>query len=313
MLAAMPRSLEEMPQSTEAVQPNSSSKEQTLLKRTFSTVSLWALVIGAFWFDNQWLYLTLYLAAAICALLEYFKLVPDKGFRRFRWHAIAVTLGFSALLFSGLWNWNPKWAQSADGLALATLIALIAADRLRSGLDGYRSIDEIAMTVFGFVYVVILFAFLPKILLLPLEDLAGNPAARFYAVYLLVVTKFTDTGAYLVGSTIGKHKMIPRISPGKTWQGFGGAVLFSLLGSFGCYFIFGKSIPLITPLHAGILGIVLALVAVLGDLVESILKRSLEAKDSGNVMPGIGGVLDLIDSILLTGPVFFFYLILLLG
>jgi phosphatidate cytidylyltransferase len=107
--------------------------------------------------------------------------------------------------------------------------------------------------------------------------------------------------------------MIPKISPGKTWQGFGGALLFSQVGALGCYLVFADKIPLITLMHAAILGVALALIAVLGDLVESILKRSLKAKDSGHVMPGIGGVLDLIDSILLTGPVLFVYLLLLLG
>ena len=82
---------------------------------------------------------------------------------------------------------------------------------------------------------------------------------------------------------------------------------------FGCFYLFSDQIPLILPSHAAILAVVLALVAVVGDLVESILKRSFEAKDSGHVMPGIGGVLDLINSILLTGPVFFVYLLYRLG
>ena len=120
-------------------------------------------------------------------------------------------------------------------------------------------------------------------------------------------------GAYLVGSLIGKHKMIPKISPGKTWQGFGGALLFAQLGAFGCLWIFNDKIQLITPVHAAILGLLLGLVAILGDLVESIVKRSLEVKDSGGVFSGIGGVLDLVDSVLLTSPVLFVYLVILLG
>ena len=90
---------------------------------------------------------------------------------------------------------------------------------------------------------------------------------------------------------------------------FGGAILFAFIASFGAYFLFGEKIPLITPLHASILAVALALVAVLGDLAESILKRSLEAKDSGHKMPGIGGVLDLIDSVLFTAPILYVYLL----
>ena len=127
---------------------------------------------------------------------------------------------------------------------------------------------------------------------------------------MLVVTKFTDMGAYITGTLIGKHKMIPHISPGKTWQGFGGAIFFAVLGGFIVYWLFpdGRS-AMLTPLahhrprhRAG------AGWPIVGDLAESVLKRSLEVKDSGNFLPGIGGALDLIDSLLFTGPIFYFYL-----
>lgn len=287
------------------------SKGRTFINRALSSVWAWALVVVAVTVDKPWLYLSMFILMVLVGLSEFFALVPDKGFRRFRWQTVVVALGYAALLFGSLWGWDRNFTQLADGLAIAALIFLIALDRIRFGLDGYRMIDEIALTVFGFIYIVILFGFVPRILNLPLTE--GQGDTRFYVVYLLVVTKFTDMGAYIVGSLIGKHKMIPNISPGKTWQGFGGAIFFALLGSFGSYYLFHDKIPLITPVHAGILGVTLALVAVLGDLVESILKRSLKAKDSGHVMPGIGGVLDLIDSILLTGPVLFVYLLLLLG
>ena len=124
------------------------------------------------------------------------------------------------------------------------------------------------------------------------------------------MTKLTDIGAYLVGSAIGKDKLVPQISPGKTWQGFWGALFFAVAGSYAFYFIAGDHIPIITAVHAGLLGLVIALVAVLGDLAESIMKRSLAVKDSGHVMPGIGGFLDLIDSVIFTAPIFYFYLLL---
>lgn len=289
--------------------PAKRSKGRTFLDRLLSTVWLWGLVVVAFWLDNRWLYLAMFVIFMVVGILEFFKLVPDKGYHRFRWQTLLVTVGYAVLLFAPyLFGIPQKWAFMADGLAVSALMLLIAVDRIRFGLEGYRMIDEIALTVFGFVYIVILFSFIPKLLHLPLVDVAGNSSTRFYVIFLLVVTKFTDSGAYLVGSLIGKHKMIPRISPGKTWEGFVGAIFFALLGSFGCMWFFGDKIPLITAMHAGILGVTLALVAVLGDLVESILKRSMEAKDSGHVMPGIGGVLDLIDSLLLTGPVLFVYL-----
>ncbi len=291
----------------------SPSKGRIFLNRAFSSLWAWALVVLAVTLNKPWLYLAMFGLMVLVGLQEFFKLVPDSGFRRFRWQTFLVSIGYSVLLFATLWGGGERWAFQSDGLAIAALAILIAVDRIRFGLAGYRMIDEIAMTMFGFVYVVILFGFIPKILHLPLVSIGGENSARYYIVFLLVITKFTDMGAYLVGSVIGKHKMIPKISPGKTWEGFAGALFFAILGSLGCFYLFSDQVPLITLSHAIILAVVLALVAVVGDLVESILKRSFEAKDSGSVMPGIGGVLDLIDSILLTGPVFFVYLLYRLG
>ena len=103
--------------------------------------------------------------------------------------------------------------------------------------------------------------------------------------------------------------MIPHISPGKTWEGLLGASLGALIGGFTVYFGFRHALPLLTPGHVAVLSLVLAAVCVVGDLAESVLKRCLDIKDSGALLPGIGGALDLIDSLLWTGPVFYFYLL----
>jgi phosphatidate cytidylyltransferase len=285
------------------------SKARVLLSRTISTVCLVGILCGAFWFSQTWLFALLFAILSMGALIEYFRLFPIRGFRRFRWQTYGVSVAYMGFLFSNLWNFEAAWLTEVDGLAVALLVTLVVLERLRYPLEGFRTLDEIAATIFGFIYCVLLFSFVPKILMLPLNDTAGQPSAPFYLIYLLTVTKLTDMGAYLVGSLIGRDKMIPHVSPGKTWQGFGGAIIFAVIGSFGLYFIMGQKIPLITPLHAGILAVLLALVAVLGDLAESILKRSLEAKDSGHVMPGIGGFLDLIDSVIFTAPLFYIYLL----
>lgn len=310
MVIPPPESMSEAPappDSPTAAPP--ASKGRVLLSRTISTVCLIGILCGAFWFDQTWLFALLYAILSMGALIEYFRLFPIRGFRRFRWQTYGVSLTYMAFLFSVLWGFEAVWLNELDGLAVALLVTLVVLERLRYPLEGFRTLDEIAATIFGFIYCVLLFSFVPKILMLPLNDAAGEPAAPFYILYLLAVTKLTDMGAYLVGSLIGRDKMIPHVSPGKTWQGFGGAILFAVIGSFVLYFVMGHKIPLITPLHAGILAVLLALVAVLGDLAESILKRSLEAKDSGHVMPGIGGFLDLVDSVIFTAPLFYIYLL----
>jgi phosphatidate cytidylyltransferase len=128
-------------------------------------------------------------------------------------------------------------------------------------------------------------------------------------LWLLAVTKFTDMGAYIVGSMIGRHKMIPHVSPGKTWEGFGGALLFSQIAACGMYAAFPEQLSFFREWgHVIFLGLLLAVLAVIGDLAESILKRSINAKDSGKMLPGIGGSLDLIDSLCFTAPALYFYL-----
>jgi phosphatidate cytidylyltransferase len=107
---------------------------------------------------------------------------------------------------------------------------------------------------------------------------------------------------------IGKHKMIPRISPNKTWEGFGGAIVISTLASVLFANLAGHRLAGMTWIHAVILGIVLSAAAVLGDLIESLFKREAGLKDSGQFFPGIGGILDLIDSLLFNAPLMYLYL-----
>src|SRR5262249_15412438 len=125
---------------------------------------------------------------------------------------------------------------------------------------------------------------------------------------------FSYMGAYCVGSLIGKHKMIPRISPNKTWEGFGGAILFSTVGSL----IFGQAADghLATSVyprgmpwsHAVGLGVLLGVAAVVGGLIGALFKREAGVKDSGRFFPGIGGILDLVDSLLFNAPLMYVYL-----
>jgi len=129
-----------------------------------------------------------------------------------------------------------------------------------------------------------------------------------YVLYFIVVTKFSDTGAYIVGSLIGRTKMIPRISPGKTWEGFAGAILFSVGASVGFGYLARNKMPELAPVHAILLGLILGITAVIGDLIESIFKREAGVKDSGGFFPGIGGILDLLDSLLFNAPLMYVYL-----
>ncbi|MDB4425239.1 phosphatidate cytidylyltransferase [Akkermansiaceae bacterium] len=137
----------------------------------------------------------------------------------------------------------------------------------------------------------------------------GEVPGAWLLLFMIAAAKFTDMGAYITGSLIGKNKMAPHLSPAKTWEGFLGALVFAQLAAWGVWILSGDILSWIPPLHVGVLALLIGLVAVAGDLAESILKRSLEVKDSGSLMPGIGGVLDLIDSLCFAAPVTYFYLL----
>src|SRR5439155_905085 len=153
-----------------------------------------------------------------------------------------------------------------------------------------------------------LFNFITKIVYLTPRSSGGQLTGQFYVLYLIAVTKFADMGAYLTGSAIGRHLMVPHISGKKTWEGFFGAIVFALLCSLALFKLMPGHLAALTWTHATILGLLLGFAAVLGDLAESIIKRSTDVKDSGNLLPGIGGALDLLDSLLFTAPLLFFYL-----
>ena len=139
----------------------------------------------------------------------------------------------------------------------------------------------ISTTLFGMMYVPWLLNFIQKINFFG----QGGVEGRYYVLYFILVTKFSDCGAYAVGSLIGKHKMIPRISPGKTWEGLGGAVVVSTAASVIFAQVAGSHLAGMTLTHAIILGVILSLGAVVGDLIESLFKREAGLKDSGAIVP----------------------------
>src|SRR5262249_12092103 len=113
---------------------------------------------------------------------------------------------------------------------------------------------------------------------------------------------------YAVGSLIGKHKMILRISLGKTWEGFGGAIVVAMGASVLFVWLAGSRLAGMTWPHSLVLGVIFSVPAVVGDLIGSVFKREAGVKDSGRFFPGIGGILDLLDSLLFNAPLMYLYL-----
>jgi len=283
---------------------------RTFLKRLASWVALW---IVALWFvfsgwDTGCLLLIAFFGLA--GQWEFYRAQEEKGHKVFKQSGLFC----GALVFANSWYFlihHPGHARFVHlGGELVLVFALLGAFiRLVVVPEAHRApITTAALTLLGLLYVPFLLNFLALLAFTP-GTMQGHPEQnRFLLIYLLAVTKFSDVGAYVIGSLVGRHKMIPRISPGKTWEGFAGAILTSLAISIALTRVMGARVQAISFTDSIILGLLLPLVSVVGDLAESVVKRDASIKDSGHSIPGIGGALDLIDSILFTAPVLYFYL-----
>ena len=120
-------------------------------------------------------------------------------------------------------------------------------------------------------------------------------------VWIVLVTKLTDVGGFFVGCAIGKHHLAPTVSPKKTWEGVAGGMAYAIAGNTLFYLLFSHALPF-TFGKSLIFTLIMAWGSIVSDLLESLIKRQIKTKDSGSVLPGIGGILDLIDSLLLNTP-----------
>ena len=281
---------------------------QIFLSRLFSTLILWTAVLWTIFSGYEIGFFALLAAVGLAALWEFYRMLDHKGLPNFRVVGMvcgAVMLGGSFFYYRSV---GPSQSYDWEMISLVAFLLTVFTRQIFKGLQEVSPLPTMAFTLFGLLYVIWMFNFVNKTVYLLPRTADGHVTGQFYVLYLIVVTKFSDMGAYLTGSVIGRHKMVPQISPTKTWEGFFGALTFSLLGSYGMLALMPNHLTRLNWTHATILGLLLGFAAIVGDLAESILKRSTETKDSGHFLPGIGGALDLIDSLLFTAPLLFFYL-----
>lgn len=228
-------------------------------------------------------------AAAFVALLEffhlYFKDTPSLGAR-------GLGLGLTGLLLASL-QW-PGMLSEHSVFLLVLLSVLVW--RLGSRREIRHGLADASVLVFGVLYVGLTLG-----TLLPTRSL---PDGEFLIFFVFLITWAGDTGAYYSGLLLGKHRLAPIISPNKTVEGLAGALVFAIGGALLARAWFLPSFSLGDCLATGLL---LTVAGVLGDLAESALKRSAGVKDSGSVIPAHGGMLDRLDSLLFTAPVFYYY------
>ncbi len=232
---------------------------------------------------------------------------------------ILITLVSAASLFEFMGIALPKHPSSAPrlGVALGTLFTIMILfvrdpELWTTGLAALLIItfayylfinhelnlvlSQIAFTIFGCVYVACLFSYAGLV--------RGLEHGVFWIFILAGCTFMADTSAYFVGHWVGTHKLAPRVSPGKTIEGLMGGMLGSVLVAFICKWVFWNGFQ---TRDCWILGILVGLVGPLGDLSESLIKRSVGVKDSGNLIPGHGGLLDRLDAVFFTAPFVYYY------
>jgi phosphatidate cytidylyltransferase len=277
-------------------------------RRLISAVAMWAIALFVIFSGNEIVFLLLIGSLGMAGLWEYFQMLERSGIRCFTAFGMACgAASFIGSFFALRTNSQTAAYDFENVVVLVFLFGVIARQMFRP-TGKIAPLETMAYTLFGLMYVAWLFNFMTKIIYVIPRTAQGATLGQFYVLYLVVVTKFADMGAYLVGSRIGRHHMMTHISPSKTGVGFLGSLVFAVAASCVLIALLPGQLARLNFIHGSILGLLIGIAAAVGDLGESIIKRSTGVKDSGALLPGIGGMLDLIDSLLFTAPLLFFYL-----
>ena len=242
-----------------------------------------------------WLFWLTFLALGALALNEYLAMTLARCSPKDK--VVGIILGLLPLLAA----YAGKAETVSAGLFLALFLLIVYSLSRYGALDSDKSeLKAFALMMrlgFGIFYVGFSFSHFP--LLLTLNE------GRNLLILLTVITVFSDSFAYYTGKMLGRHKLAPAISPGKTIEGLLGGLAGSILGAIiVCIWFF----PGYSLVKISILTVFLSMIGVMGDLTESMIKRTMGVKDSGNILPGHGGVLDRLDSLMIAAPVLFYML-----
>jgi phosphatidate cytidylyltransferase len=251
-----------------------------------------SLIILAIWFGDPW-FSVLIAAATLAGTYEFYQMANLD--RR-------EPLIYFGLLWALALVLSPHYPSTNVLPIVITATMLVSLIWLLQHSPREKAFRNWAWTIVGALYVGWLLSYW--------LNLRGLEDGRNW-VYLAMLTIFAnDTGAFFVGRARGRHKLVPAISPAKTWEGALGGLICAILGTIVITLILNLISPFIFKYWQIILlGFLVSLFAQLGDLVESLLKRNMGVKESGNLLPGHGGILDRFDSLIFVGPVVYYYVI----
>jgi len=231
------------------------------------------------------------------SLTEFYRIAEKNGQSPNIWAGYLFT---ALILFSFYSPIIPKMAIIVSMVVAVPVIYLLSVRDSRQALGG------ISVTIFGVFTIGFLLGYEVAIRLIDGEGARGDNLL----IFLLIVVSWGDVGCYVVGRFMGKHKIFPRISPNKTLEGCVGGIAFNLMAAFG---IKGFLFKELSYMHCLLLIILLGVFSQIGDLCESVYKRGSGVKDSSRILPGHGGALDRVDSLLFSGPIFYYFYVLFLN
>ena len=280
-----------------------SDKFKNLLVRTVSGVVLLLVVVGALLW-SKWSAGALFAVMMVGGLVEFYRLCRKKGVEPMCSVGIATSLAIFGLAFTVFVQWGTPAtdtvARIVFGALLYTMLIVPTTFVCELWRKSSTPIANIATTFMGVIYVAS-----PMAMLLFVPQLLVGKWSAWAMLAFVSIIWINDIFAYLVGISMGKHRLCERISPKKSWEGFFGG----LIGAVGAAVLFGYLFEGNLLVWGG-LGLVTALAGVAGDLVESLIKREVGVKDSGKMMPGHGGFLDRFDALYLSVPFVLIYLLL---
>ena len=244
----------------------------------------------------------------ILLVIEFSRLLGHAGFADYRRLSLLAPVLILGATYAML-QW-PPWpgGVSIQGAVVGSAVWGVAVLLFALFSRGGDPLPRIAASLLNAAYVVT-----PMVFLMGLLEGWETGDGRYLILYMILAVKFSDIGAYFSGRFFGRHKVFPRISPAKTWEGCVGGVGLSMVVSILVAILAGHRLrpdgAAIPVSHAALLGFVLAAAGILGDLIESMFKRAAAIKDSGAWVRGMGGMLDVMDSLLLAFPVLYFYVL----
>jgi phosphatidate cytidylyltransferase len=266
-----------------------------LITRTVTGIVLVLIMLTAI-LAGQYSFVVLFLVILAGGLIEFLNLYKQSEIKPNKWLSYLI----SFLLFGTSFFVAKGIIEAKYFLIMFPLLLLILGSELYRNKQ--KPIENIAVTIFGIVYLALPLALI-NFLVFP-EIIPGNVYSPKLLIALFILIWTYDSGAYLFGVSIGKHRLFERISPKKSWEGAIGGTLTAVLVAN----IISGYIPEIQIIHWIAISILIVVSSTFGDLTESMFKRYFQIKDSGQILPGHGGILDRFDSLLFAVPVIVAYL-----